>query len=797
MASHLRTVHKLSSEERPEKTHGLKGPAKQNAKKKRGQIPAISPVVTRSQRRTRAMKRKQTPKQKDVVENKRRRTRGKKNDNDLDSETSNSVKNEYEEQMVTNQTGDVPMEQVGTTWEEKDDQQLEDINDQEEKGEYSDMLEMDNKGTSSPKCSPGEVNQDRVDSEITHELTGDLVGVSGGNDQGNEPNPEIGSSTDATCEGQLGRTVDSSSAEGRCDDDDHQPDSLIVDTSKTDTTAGGSEGGIDRDGTNQIREYNISNESVATSGEDSESIVEDGQSENAGVASMQGDVDRGSILEREGKNKRSLAENGSLDCELCGKSFKSHFLVQDHMVTAHFKCTTCGKVLRSKSSLTRHVNGHKNQATGVLYTCSVCLKTFIDKYVHATHEKTHFAEKKECEICHRKFNSSRSLSRHSNSKHTQMKQYPCDTCGKVFYIEYDLKRHVNRRHTQDEVRICEICGKSFYNVADLHVHEKNVHVASGQHLCELCGAAYKSKGSLKQHHLTAHTDCFKYSCDICGKKFKRSSHVNAHRRVHTNYRPFRCQKCGKGFRNHTQLDVHLNWHYNIRPFACQVCDKTFLTKGNLDKHQSVHTKVYKYTCEQCKRGFADLSQFRHHLMKAHGIRVPTKMTKGVPESVAEYIPEQTFTMIEIDSKQNLKTLEESEQTFTMVEIDSKQNLKPLEESAQNFTSAGLESEQNRTPAGLESEQKFPVGEKSQSLTVYEEEATASTSVEGEPQPALIIEDHPQRILESVPMIEVVIDCETSSHDPAVDTVTSQVTIGDDNIIATEALVAMMNSQGIQ
>ena len=578
-----------------------------------------------------------------------------------------------------------------------------------------------------PQGTPiADESQDEVVTEITRESRGKDIGVVPKEDGHNEPNQELEESVESDHDKQSGKSIPIPLAEDACTN--------IIDQSEVwqvtvDTIVKNEERDemIDPD---QMRRDNDSLEEHVR--EDSDmSIQEEGNKVSENIASPQNTISihvdkEETVIENEEEPTGAIEGEGPFPCEICGQCFNSQGLVQDHLVTVHFQCTTCCKTFKNKRSLRVHIGRHKNQANGVIYTCSVCQKSFLDKTVHESHVKMHSTKKEECKFCNMKFCNVYSLGKHINRIHTQKNKYSCNQCDRYFFVKCELERHVNRTHAREMEWKCDECGKIFYNETDLTRHKKVVHNAC-HHLCELCGASFKSKSILAQHHLTVHTDIRKFTCEICGKSFKRSSNLYAHRKVHTDFRPVECKICGKGFRIQAKLQVHMNWHNNVRSFACTMCSKTFLTKGNLVKHQTVHTKIYKHSCEHCGRGFPDFSQLRHHLSKAHDIIIASKITKGKRE-------------LSVQSKAD-----------------------------------------------------------SQITALVEHQTQSRLSAENEPQSSATAPDETQclRTAQSVSKAGVVTDCDTLVHSSPVIAVTSEASGGDDNLLATEALVAMMHSHGIQ
>ena len=95
--------------------------------------------------------------------------------------------------------------------------------------------------------------------------------------------------------------------------------------------------------------------------------------------------------------KRSLAEHSKLHidvqvkCQQCGKEMKNKKSLRKHILMVHndvpVKCEQCGKEMKNKTTLARHIkNIHNNSSTFV--KCDLCQKN-LKKHSMKSHQAMH------------------------------------------------------------------------------------------------------------------------------------------------------------------------------------------------------------------------------------------------------------------------------------------------------------------------------------------------------------------------------------------------------------------------
>ncbi|CAG2056585.1 unnamed protein product, partial [Timema podura] len=121
-----------------------------------------------------------------------------------------------------------------------------------------------------------------------------------------------------------------------------------------------------------------------------------------------------------------------LTCPVCRQSFNSKVSFENHFVTHKmekpFKCLTCGVSFMLNASLIRHSTIHNGQS----YKCTDCGKLVRSKSGLKRHIETHMPEKAfKCAVCDQQFRTKENLLRHSDI-HTNNRPFECADCGRCF-----------------------------------------------------------------------------------------------------------------------------------------------------------------------------------------------------------------------------------------------------------------------------------------------------------------------------------------------------------------------------
>uniref|UniRef100_A0A182IKG4 Protein krueppel n=1 Tax=Anopheles atroparvus TaxID=41427 RepID=A0A182IKG4_ANOAO len=141
------------------------------------------------------------------------------------------------------------------------------------------------------------------------------------------------------------------------------------------------------------------------------------------------------------------------DHEGCSSSFTGLVLLNRHKKLWHTDyfyamCSVCGKKCKTQGIYQTHISYHEEPKL----PCTVCGKLMRNKRAIWKHMKTHSNDRKHvCSICNKKFTIAYTLRVHMRI-HTNDKPYPCAKCDKRFQYKCLLKNHDQKYHGEEAVK---------------------------------------------------------------------------------------------------------------------------------------------------------------------------------------------------------------------------------------------------------------------------------------------------------------------------------------------------------
>uniref|UniRef100_A0A182RHK1 Protein krueppel n=1 Tax=Anopheles funestus TaxID=62324 RepID=A0A182RHK1_ANOFN len=139
------------------------------------------------------------------------------------------------------------------------------------------------------------------------------------------------------------------------------------------------------------------------------------------------------------------------DQEGCSSTFTGLVLLNRHKKLWHTDyyyavCSVCGKKCKTQGIYKTHLSYHEEPKL----PCTVCGKLMRNKRAIWKHMKTHSNDRKHvCGVCNKKFTIAYTLRVHMRI-HTNDKPYPCAKCDKRFQYKCLLKNHCQRYHSEGD-----------------------------------------------------------------------------------------------------------------------------------------------------------------------------------------------------------------------------------------------------------------------------------------------------------------------------------------------------------
>lgn len=214
---------------------------------------------------------------------------------------------------------------------------------------------------------------------------------------------------------------------------------------------------------------------------------------------------------------------------------------ENKQTKAYYECTQCRSTFDNKKKLTEHVKTHME------FSCHECSAKFAKSSLLRKHQgyyhQTFPVERRTCDICGKILKNRASMLKHMRKHSAPPKS--CLYCKEVPATPALLAKHMETMHAQHKNISCAECGKTFFKKSNLRMHMA-VHSGVKKFTCEICGMSFTLSGNLASHR-RIHTGEKPYTCSHCGRGFIQQASLRSHEAGHTNIKTHTCTECGASF----------------------------------------------------------------------------------------------------------------------------------------------------------------------------------------------------------------------------------------------------------
>lgn len=251
----------------------------------------------------------------------------------------------------------------------------------------------------------------------------------------------------------------------------------------------------------------------------------------------------------------------------------------------HYACGTCSFPCRTKGSLMKHMQVHKNM-------CKLCNERFVSPDKLEIHMVMNHGEPKySCQLCYFVTWNVPDMMEHFTTKHLDPLYNNCTVCNKVYQSKVSIQRHMYRHHCSLSIA-CTICRRIYKSFNALKAHTRLVHLKSG-YQCGICKRRVATPASLEAHmrrheaaRHSANPDT--YICTTCGETFFNKRDLRKHVAIHGGNNPYVCPVCRKAFEKRKIQVQHILTHMNSPLYTCDVCGIKYSRRAALMCHRKLH-----------------------------------------------------------------------------------------------------------------------------------------------------------------------------------------------------------------
>ena len=257
-------------------------------------------------------------------------------------------------------------------------------------------------------------------------------------------------------------------------------------------------------------------------------------------------------------------EGMTVSCDICHKTMKPYIL-KSHMKNyhTHYICTICNKVLTAPRNLCNHYSKEHqvNSVPGEKFACHVCKKPFkeMEEFQRHLKEEHQIFDEHPCTKCELKFQTEAILAIHLMDAHN----YTEENVAVLFGTAQKVVKHFTERDTFQFQ--CDICHAKLKTEKSLIRHNKQIHEKHKHNIkCDQCDFVTSEDNLLKVHIITKHEKATKYPCDQCSYVTNIRSALKQHvERQHERKFNFSCDVCGKEFSSLRFKAQHMLFKHNI------------------------------------------------------------------------------------------------------------------------------------------------------------------------------------------------------------------------------------------
>lgn len=303
-----------------------------------------------------------------------------------------------------------------------------------------------------------------------------------------------------------------------------------------------------------------------------------------------------------------FAENSTYRCNICNKSFLKERSLRSHM-THHSRNSFKSNVSQSIPLPKCSPKSSRLQTGKRSFKCDICARTFFSKASLKSHKSHH------SRLGSKLFTSNKSLEPRQKGQVSFTSPVPDSKASVSEESSLNTKQSADINVQQSCV--CDVCHKSFQSVRSLSQH-KRVHVALNTALtCSFCGKRFSSKFTLLRHKQCQHDR--PYKCERCGERFR----TDLGRLRHCIYKHGTEKLDLKQSSSTKTSKAKVKGGLGLPAFriCCLYCDKRFMTRNGRYKHmRKCHTKqssVGPWKGQYCSNEYQSVSGMRKHLNKRH------------------------------------------------------------------------------------------------------------------------------------------------------------------------------------